>query len=284
MAVLIGTEAGVVDSTGQLLRAVAARHIAPGGRWLVAADAAYGPEATVPAPEGVALNCALETGGRVLIGAGEARLFELAGGALVEDEGFAGAPGRSDWYTPWGGPADVRSLTADAAGTLFVNIHVGGILRGDAGNWTPTLDIDSDIHQVVAHPDRPGVVVAATAWGLAVTFDAGETWDFRTEGMHAGYCRAVAVADDLVLVSASTGPGGRQAAAYRGPLGGDGLERCAGGLPEWFPTNVDTAGLAIDGEEVFLGVSGVVYRSADAGATWAVAVDDLPGVTCLAVT
>ena len=52
-------------------------------------------------------------------------------------------------------------------------------------------------------------------------------WEFVTAGMHAHYSRAVAVSDDTVLVSASTGPRGRRSALYRKPLdGGTRFERC----------------------------------------------------------
>ena len=108
---------------------------------------------------------------RVWIGASTARLYRVDGGDLIEDHGFAGAPGRDDWYTPWGGPPDVRSMAVDGAGTLFVNVHVGGILRYDDTGPTPTLDQDADVHQVIADPSVEGRVLAACARGLAQSTD-----------------------------------------------------------------------------------------------------------------
>ena len=63
--------------------------------------------------------------------------------------------------------------------------------------------------------------------------------------MHAHYLRAVAVSAETVLVSASTGPGGRRAALHRARLDEEAaFERCTDGLPSWFGDNVDTGCLA----------------------------------------
>jgi hypothetical protein len=90
--------------------------------------------------------------------------------------------------------------------------------------------------------------------------------------MHAGYCRAVALAGDTVVVSCSTGPGGGRAGLYRRPLdvpAGAPFERCRDGLPEWFQGNVDTACVDAAGSTVAFGTgTGEVYASGDAGATW----------------
>ena len=100
-----------------------------------------------------------------------------------------------------------------------MNVHVGGILRTDDGGgaWTPTIDIDADVHHVTT---AEGMVLAACAGGLSVSTDRGVTWSTRTDGLDARYSRAVAVCGDAVLVSASNGPRGGKAAVYRGPLAG----------------------------------------------------------------
>lgn len=137
-------------------------------------------------------------------------------------EAFDRAPTKDQWYTPWGGPPEVRSWSvARDTGALYVNVHVGGILRSTDGgqSWDPTLDLDHDVHEVVAIGG--GVVLAACGdGGLAVSGDGGSTWRFVVEGLRATYCRAVAVSDDgsTVLLSASRGPGGQESAVYRRPL------------------------------------------------------------------
>jgi hypothetical protein len=142
-----------------------------------------------------------------------------------------------------------------------------------------------DVHQILAHPRRPEIVLTAAADGFGVSRDGGDSWHFVADGMHAHYLRAVAVSDDTVLVSASNGPGGRRAAIYRRRLDDDGpFERCTEGLPAWQPHNVDTGCLDTDGERVaFGGADGVVYGSEDAGGSWRVLADGLPPVTAVAI-
>jgi hypothetical protein len=93
----------------------------------------------------------------------------------------------------------------------------------------------------------------------------------------------VAVSGDTVLVSASTGPGGRRAALYRMRLdGGAPFERCRDGLPSWFGDNVDTGCLAAAGPVVVCGTEdGRVFRSLDAGERWEILVKGLPPVSCV---
>src|SRR6267142_305336 len=170
-------------------------------------------------------------------------------------------------------------------GAIYVNVHVGGVVRSRDGGrtWTPTVDIESDVHQVLAHPSRAEVVLAAAADGFGVSRDGGASWRFITEGMHAHYLRAVAADDDTVLVSASTGPGGRRAALYRARLAGDAaFERCGDGLPTWFGDNVDTGCLAASAGLIACGTEdGRVFQSLDGGQRWDVAAKGLPPVTCV---
>jgi hypothetical protein len=94
----------------------------------------------------------------------------------------------------------------------------------------------------------------------------------------------VAVAGDDVLVSASTGPFTERAAVYRRPLDDGAFERCIEGLPEWFPSNVDSGCLAASGAEVVLGTDeGEVYRSNDAGRTWERTATLLPAIRAVLV-
>ncbi|MGH7347636.1 MAG: WD40/YVTN/BNR-like repeat-containing protein [Candidatus Rokuibacteriota bacterium] len=237
--------------------------------------------------EGPAATCLATTPSGLVIGTEEAHLLRLEERQLTPIGAFETVAGRDAWYTPWGDPADVRSISAALDGALYVNVHVGGVVRSRDGGrtWTPTVDIERDVHQVLAHPERPEVVLAAAADGLGVSGDAGASWRFVTAGLHAHYLRAVAVSGDTVLVSASTGPGGRRAALYRGRLDGDSaFERCGDGLPTWFGDNVDTGCLAARGALVVCGTEdGRVFRSLDGGRHWDVAAKGLPPITCVAL-
>jgi len=247
-----------------------------GGAWTLRATL-DGPPATCVAP----------TRDGVLVGTEQAHLFRLGGGGLAQVETFETVDGRQTWYTPWGDPADVRSTAVARDGAIHVNVHVGGVVRSRDGgtSWAPTVDIEQDVHQVLGHPSRPETVVVACAEGFGLSRDGGDSWTFETAGLHAHYARAVAVADEWVLLSVSTGPGGRRAAIYRRPLDGEApFERCRVGLPEWFDDNVDTACLAAAGPLVVCGTDdGRIYRSDDAGARWQLALKGLPAVRAVAI-
>jgi hypothetical protein len=289
MSILIGTEQGLraLDDRADQLRdqpitAVSGQWALVGDRQLVSLES--GVETKLEGPRGW---CVLDAGDRLYVGTAEARLFAgpSTTGDLAPVESFDRIETRDGWYTPWGAPPDTRSLAAGPDGTLLVNVHVGGVWRGTAnGGWSEVVDVDADTHQVVADADR-GIVVAAAAVGFGRSADGGATWEWTADGLHATYCRAVAIAGDTTLVTASTGPGSRQGAVYRRPLPDDGpFEKCGPGLPQWFPFNLDTGQLAASGDEVVLGTAdGRVYRSADAGATWALVADELPAVRTVTI-
>jgi hypothetical protein len=291
--ILVGTRRGLREAAGGpegVTEPIVA--LAAGGqvRWALVGrgdvlrsdNGEWGPAGSVDRFTG---RCVLPTDDAVLIGTAEAHLFRLRRGVVELDEAFEAAPGRDRWSTPWGGPPDTRSMAVDQGGAVYVNVHVGGILRSrEPGTWEPTIDIDADVHQVVTHPSRTGTVLAACAGGLAVSTDGGDSWDIAADGLHGPYSRAVAVAGDTVLVTASTGPFTDRAAVYRRSLDGAGpFERCTGGLPEWFTSNIDTHCLAAGGSLVAFAAEGDVWVSEDEGRTWERAGSDLPEVTCVVI-
>jgi hypothetical protein len=233
---------------------------------------------------GLRLNCLLALDdGTVYVGAGEARLLRLRAGRLERVASFDEVEGRVDWYTPWGGPPDVRSLSADPAGVVYAGVHVGGIVwsADDGETWVPSdLDIDVDVHQALAHPTDSRRVLAATAYGLAESRDGGDSWTIHDEGLHATYSRAVAASVKELFLSTSRGHTGEDAAVYRFRDGE--FTRVTGGLPETFDDNVDTHLLAADGRHVAIGTGdGRVFASSDEGRTWRQVAEELGRVTCL---
>lgn len=294
MKILVGTVAGLHEIDGPIVLPdtdVTALTVYGSTWWLLAGGqevlrrevGEFTTAATLEAPLG---TCLLAGPDGLLIGTAEAHLLRLSSGVLESVASFAQAEGRDDWYTPWGGPPDTRSLSADAAGTWFVNVHVGGILRSHGGGaaWEPTIDIDADVHQVLAHPREPGRVFAATAFGLAESADSGETWTFGTDGLHSTYSRAVALCHDSLLVTASEGHLGRRSAVYRRRASGGTFEKCEAGLPEWFESNVDTHCLATSGSTAVFGTAdGDVFVSTDEGITWETVGKGLPRVGCVAI-
>ncbi len=244
-------------------------------------DSTWKPRATIEGPAATSL-AATPIG--LLIGTEEAHLLRLNGSTLEPVESFEAIEGRDTWYTPWGDPADVRSISAARDGALYVNVHVGGVVRSRDGGrtWTPTVDIESDVHQVLAHPSRSEIVLAAAAVGFGISRDAGQSWRFITAGMHAHYLRAVAVSAETCSCRRRRG---RAADAppsiVRDSQEEAAFERCTDGLPSWFGDNVDTGCLAADdGGLVVCGTEdGHVFRSVDGGERWNLVAKGLPPIT-----
>jgi hypothetical protein len=278
---LLGAEDVTALATGPAgeVRAVVDRHA------IVARDAS-GTWPGLARSDDLAIDCLLPTAGGVLAGTDEAHVLRLGvDGAFERDEAFDAVAGRAEWFTPWGGPPAVRSMALDLAGRIHANVHVGGIPRSvDGGvSWEPTIEIDADVHQVIAHPTQADVVLAAGAVGLAISEDGGASWRVEREGLHSSYARAVAVAGETILLTAATGPHGGRAAVYRTTLAGGTFAKCEDGLPEWFDGNIDSGWLVADGATVAFGTSdGDVFVSEDEGVTWGRATEGLPQIRVLA--
>ena len=291
---VVGTDRGLVGSDGEAW--LVDREITAlawdGAGWLVLVDGrdvarAHGGDVDLLGSITDEIGrCVLPAADGVLVGTANARLALLRDGTATMLDSFDAAPGRDTWYTPWGGPPDTRSLTRSGDGTLFANVHVGGILRANAPQdvWSPTIDIDADVHQVLADPLDAGHVVAATARGLAETRDAGAMWRIDADGLHASYARAVALDGDRLFLSASTGPRGGRAAVYRREPGSDAFVRCDGSLPEWFAGNVDSHCLAAGGgAAIFATEEGRAFSSEDGGVSWREVLGGRGRITCVGI-
>ena len=236
------------------------------------------------------LACCMAVGDVMYVGTDDARVLRVGkDGALEQLRGFDAVAGRETWYAGsavingrrLGPPLGIRSIAATPDGVvLFANVHVGGVPRSTDGGatWQPTIHVESDVHEVRAHPNRPGVVMAAAATGLFSSRDGGVTWDVEQEGLHASYCSAVAFAGDDVFVSASADHFAAQGAVYRRRVDGrDALVAGGGGLPAWTDGIVDTGCIATGGSTVALADrKGNLYLSADTGRSWSRRASGIP--------
>jgi hypothetical protein len=242
----------------------------PDGTWNTIATA----EAT--------LACLIAAGGVFFAGTDDARVLRIGpSGDSEELRGFGQVAGRDRWYAGSalidgkvvGPPLGIRSIAATPDGqVLLANVHVGGIPRSVDGGatWEPTIDIESDVHEVRVHPARAEIVAAASAIGLCVSRDGGASWEVEDRGLYARHCSAVAFAGNDILVSASVDPFSPQGAIYRRGVDEDGpLEKVGGGLPEWLAGKADTGCIAANGSEVAIADwQGNLYCSGDYGRTW----------------
>ena len=236
------------------------------------------------------LSCCTVCDGIVYVGSDDARMLRLSQrGRLEPLEGFSRTPGREKWYAGTavidghvvGPPLGVRSMTASCDGSaLLANVHVGGIPRSVDGGatWQPTLDVESDVHEVVAHPARANVAIAASAVGLQLSNDGGASWTSERDGLHAPYCPAVAFLGDNILVFSSTDHFAAQAAIYTRALDKGGpLQPIGGGLPRWIEGIADTGCIATRGDAAaVIDRGGNLYLSSDAGKTWSRKAERIP--------
>jgi hypothetical protein len=263
----------VADGRGGVLAIVGGHSVhrrASSGEWSAIARSEF------------ALSCCVPIGNLIFVGTDDARILRVdPDGAMQPLTGFDAVEGRDTWYAGtalvdgklMGPPLGIRSMaaTCDAA-VLLANVHVGGIPRStDAGaTWRPTIDIESDVHQVCAHPTRRGFVMAASAAGLCLSRDAGATWIIEQRGLHAPHCSGVAFGRNDIFVSASTDPFAAQGAVYRRPLDSNGpLQPVGGGMPRWTNGRADTDCIATrDSTIAIIDGSGCLYVSHDDGAAW----------------
>ena len=236
------------------------------------------------------LACCAPVADVIYVGTDDARILRVSANGNVERlRSFEAVAGRDTWYAGSavingqrvGPPLGIRSIAATADGrVVLANVHVGGIPRStDSGaTWQPTIEIDTDVHEVCAHPTDPDLVIAAAGIGLCISQDGGATWNVEQDGLHASYCSAVAFLGDDVLVAASTDHFATEGAVYRRPIGARRpFMPVAGGLPRWIDGIADTRCIATHGSAAALADrKGNLYISADTGRSWSRQADGLP--------
>jgi hypothetical protein len=247
------------------------RRRAPSGEWATVATSEF------------ELSCCVAVRDTIYVGTDDARMLRLSheGGPLEPIDGFDDVAERDAWFAGSaivngqrvGPPLGIRSIAANSnMSILFANVHVGGIPRSmDNGRtWQPTIDINSDVHEVCAHHADPEIVVAATAVGLCISRDSGATWIIEREGLHAPHCSAVAISGDDIFFSAAIDPFAAAGRVYRRPVKPDGcLAAVEGGMSAWTEGIVDTGCIAANGSSIAVADrAGNLYGSDDFGRAW----------------
>jgi hypothetical protein len=255
------------------------RRRVPSGEWSMVATSEF------------ELSCCLTVRDTIYVGTDNARMLRLSPGSGELDpiDGFDRVPGRDAWFAGsavvngqrLGPPLGIRSVAANADGSvLFANVHVGGIPRSvDGGStWQPTIDINSDVHEVHAHHADSRLVVAASAIGLCISRDAGATWVIERDGLHAAHCYAVVFSGDDIILSASNDFFAAKGRLYRRPVKPEGyFAALEGGMPAWIEGVVDTGCIAAKGSLVaVVDRGGNLYESEDFGRAWSCTGSGLP--------
>lgn len=214
---------------------------------------------------------------RFLVGVEAPHVYAVTDGGTERLGSFDELECRGDWYTPWGGPAAVRSMARTRDGWVYADIHVGSIMRSpDQGrSWEPvTPDLHQDVHQVATSPREDDRVYANTAHAVYLSNDRGKSWQHRSDGFPYYYGRAIAVhpeEPDCLLASVSTGPhGDAQGQLYRTDDAGLSWSHVTDGFPDTTAGNIDTfhIGFTPDGRAWSIAADSL-YNSQDRGLSWA---------------
>ncbi len=183
---------------------------------------------------------------------------------------------REEWYTPWGGPAAVRSFAVTSDGWVYADIHVGSVMRSrDFGDsWEPvTPDLHVDVQQVAVSQADDDRVYANTADAVFVSNDRGRSWSRRGDGLPYLYGRAVTAHPtdpECVMATVSHGPGaGVEGRLFRSDDEGCTWQHVDEGFPSTTVGNIDTFQVAFtSGGDAWACVGDGLYKSKDKGRHW----------------
>lgn len=147
------------------------------------------------------------------------------------------------------------AVLAAAACFLFAyELRAGWISVGPTGGY---------VNALVARPDRPQTLFAATGGGVFASLDGGSSWRSSGSGISVPYVVAIAIDP----ATPDTMYAGTAAGLFRSSDGGRTWHRS--GLETWY-----ISGVAVDpsdGRRLFASANGAAFRSEDRGATWVTA-------------
>jgi len=245
-------------------------------------------------------------------GVDPAALFRTSDGGKTWEvvRGLLDHPHRERWQ-PGGGGLCLHTIVRDPgkADRMWVAISSGGVYRTTDGGRTWTArnagiraefmpekypDFGQCVHKIVQHPSRPGRLFAQNHWGLYRSDDAGDSWQDIARGVPSDFGFAmtihphepdtvyiIPIQSDMVRVAPE-----EKLRVYRTRNGGRSWEALTRGLPQRHAYDIVLRdGLTTDSLEpagIYFGTrNGRLYASKDSGASWRVAIDGLPSITCV---
>jgi photosystem II stability/assembly factor-like uncharacterized protein len=311
MNFLVGTNAGVfLGESGQPAVGIDGRGVrqfvkADGHVFAAGADGVYGStddgrswgRLGVDAGEVWSVLVAPDDDGTLFASTQPAHLFRSGdrGATWHEVTTFLEVPGSERWCVP-NNPIGARAITIAAdpfnARRYWVGVEVGGVLAtaDDGTHWSVTEPCgNADVHMLVPHPQRSGVLFATMGAGRLDTSpgealvpgpyrsdDAGNTWRYLGAELQPRYARVVCVdprPPHVLTVptipnfrSSARDAGGAQAMLFRSEDGGE-TWRSLGDAAH-SPSNVRLTAVAPDPHE-----AGAVLVGTEAGEVWHVSAE-----------
>lgn len=227
----------------------------------------------------------------VYVGTEPSALFrsEDGGRTFHELPGLQEIPSRPDWsFPPAPDTHHVHSIAAAVGDpqTLVVGIELGGVMQSvDGGeSWSERADADPDPHVLLAHLGAPGRFYEGGGATFAESMDGGTSWrrdlDGIPEEVRYFYSLAVDPGDpDTVVISGARDPFSGHGIFPGAPVWSTLYRRSAGspwhevrdGLPDPETTVMGRLAACAAEPGVFYYVTepGEIYRSRDAGESWA---------------
>jgi photosystem II stability/assembly factor-like uncharacterized protein len=236
-------------------------------------------------PHPAVMSLAVGPEGTIWAGTEPSAIFHSddGGRSWREEPALRELPSAPTWsFPPRPYTSHVRWIQLDPhdSGRVLASIEAGGVMRSEDGGATwddRHPDTPRDAHGLAMHPDAPGRVYAASGdRSYAESADGGRTWRRLNEGLTYHYLWSVAVDPgdpDTVVVSGSPGAGhahrsGHSESALFRKRGDAPWEQIAEGLPPAEGTMTYALATA-DGSFFAAPHQGDLYRSTDAGRSWA---------------
>ena len=227
MQVVIGTSAGVFADDGQPANGIGSQVVrqvirADGQLFAAAADGVYASRdgsawsrvLDFDGAEGWSVAASPHENGVLYAGTAPAHLLisRDMGETWTEVQSFLDTPGAERWCVP-GNPAGARALAFAfdpfEPRHLWAGVEVGGVVASSDGGatWTASwVGPNADVHLLVPHPTRHGVVFATCGFGrnddkpnepaMAGPYrsdDGGHTWRHLAAGMDVHYTRPMCI-------------------------------------------------------------------------------------------
>lgn len=250
--------------------------------------------------------------GTLYCGVDPAALFRStdAGASWEVVRGLLDHPHRERWQ-PGGGGMCLHTIVRDPGNPdrMWVAISSGGVYRTTDGgrSWTARNagiraefmpdkypEFGQCVHKVVQHPSRAGRLFAQNHWGLYRSDDAADSWQDIARGVPSDFGFAmtmhphepdtvyiIPIQSDMVRVAPE-----EKLRVYRTRNGGRSWEALTRGLPQRRAYDIVLRDAlttdSLDPAGIYFGTrNGKLYASKDSGASWHVAIDGLPSITCV---